>query len=181
MSTAKTWSVRGSNRPLESRWISVRADDCVTPSGAVVSPFYVFESPDFVNVVCLDTEDHVILVRQYRHGFGGLCLELPGGLVDPGETDLLGVAARELQEETGYRDGDLSHVTTLSIDPSRYTNRQHLVLARGVTRGQPNPDASEDIEVVRVPREEARQLALSGGITNAAHVGMLMIGLSWAA
>lgn len=178
MSNAKAWSVQGSERPLESRWISVRADDCVTPSGATVSPFYVLESPDFVSVLGLDTEDRVILVRQYRHGFGGLCLELPGGLVDPGETDLIAVAARELQEETGYAGGDLTHVATLSIDPSRYANRQHLVLARHLIGGPPNPDVSEDIEVVRVSREEARDLALSGGIANAAHVGLLLIGLS---
>ncbi|ACL59854.1 NUDIX hydrolase [Methylobacterium nodulans] len=175
---AKAWSVRGSSRPLESRWISIRADDCVTATGAGISPFYVIESPDFVHVLALEQEGRVVLVRQYRHGYGGMSLELPGGLIDPGEKNIVAVAARELLEETGYGGGHLSHLATLSIDPSRYANRQHLVCARGVVLGQANPEPTEDIDVVVVSREEAQDLAVSGAIINAAHIGLLMMGLS---
>ena len=69
-SRLQPWTVRSSRRVLHDRWISVRADDCVTAEGAEVSPFYVLEYPDWVNVVALDDENHVLLVRQYRHGLG---------------------------------------------------------------------------------------------------------------
>jgi 8-oxo-dGTP pyrophosphatase MutT (NUDIX family) len=174
----KAWTVRASTHAVRDRWISVRADDCVTASGAAVAPYYVLEFPDFVHVLALDEAGRVVLVRQYRHGYGGLSLELPGGVVDPGETDVLAVAARELREETGYVGGSLTRLTTLSVDPARYANRLHLVRATGVVAGMASPEPTEDIEVVLVPRDEAIRLALSGGIVNAAHVGLLLIGLT---
>ena len=176
--SGEAWTVRRSRHVLRDRWISVRADDCTTADGVDVSPYYVVEFPDFVHVLALDEADRVVLVRQYRHGLGGSSLELPGGVVDEGETDLVAVAARELREETGYGGGALAHVTTLSVDPARYANRLHLVRARGVVPGTARPEPSERIEVVLVAREEALRLALSGAIVNAQHVGLLVIGLS---
>lgn len=172
------WTVTRSRRRLQDRWISVRADDCVTASGAVVAPYYVLEFPDFVHVLATDARDRVVLVRQYRHAYAGLSLELPGGVVDPGDGDILAVAARELREETGFHGGRLSRTASLSVDPARHANRLHLVCAVDVQPGPPAPEPSEDIEVVCVSREEARDLALSGGIVNAAHVGMLLLGLA---
>ena len=171
------WTVQRSRHLLRDRWLSVRADDCTTAAGTLVAPYYVLEFPDFVHVLAIDAENHVVLVRQYRHAYGGESLELPGGVMDPGEGDVLTVAARELREETGYRGGTLSHAVTLSVDPARHANRLHLVRAVDVEAGPSEPEASEDIAVVRVPREEARRLALSGEIVNAAHVGLLLIGL----
>lgn len=85
---------------LRDRWISVHADDCVTAEGVEISPYYVLEYPDWVNVVALDEYDHVLLIRQYRHGLGRISLELPCGGAEPGESTL-DAARRELLEETG--------------------------------------------------------------------------------
>ncbi|KAB1075778.1 NUDIX hydrolase [Methylobacterium planeticum] len=174
----RSWTVQRSLYALRDRWISVRADDCTTASGATVAPYYVLEFPDFVHVVALDEAGRVVLVRQYRHGHRGHSLELPGGVMDPGETDLLAVAARELREETGYVGTSLTHLATLSVDPARYANRLHLVRATGLAAGSASPEPTEDIDVVLVPRDEAIRMALSGGIVNAAHVGLLLIGLA---
>ena len=78
------WQVRRSRYVLEDRWIRVRADDCVTPRGTEISPFYVLEYRDFAQVVATDEEDRVVLVRLYRHGRGEVSLELPGGIMNPG-------------------------------------------------------------------------------------------------
>ncbi len=173
----EAWTVEASHYPLHDRWIRVRADACRTPSGVPVAPYYVLEFPDFVHVLAFHTADRVVLVRQYRHGAGGPSLELPGGVMDPGERDPCVTAARELREETGYEGGTLTYLTGLSVDPARYANRLHLVQARGVRAGPAEPEPSESITVVHLAREEARHLALSGGIANAAHVGLLLIGL----
>ena len=172
------WSVRGSRYVLHDRWIKVRADDCVTESGVEIAPFYVLEYPDFVHVLAFDGEDRVILVRQYRHGLRGISLELPGGMADPRETDPVETARRELREETGFAGGSFATRATLSVNPATFANRLHLVVARGVEPGEPAPDSSEDITVVRVTRAEARRLALTGGIVNAQHVGLLLMGLA---
>jgi 8-oxo-dGTP pyrophosphatase MutT (NUDIX family) len=58
----------------------------MTPSGVAIAPFYLLEYPDWVHVIAIDTDDHVLLVRQYRHGYGGPNLELPGGVVDAADS-----------------------------------------------------------------------------------------------
>lgn len=172
------WTVHGSTYPLADRWIRVRADDCTTESGVPVTPYYVLEYPDFVHVLAEDEAGRIVLVRQYRHGSASPSLELPGGVMDPEDADILAAASRELREETGYFGGRLEPVVSLSVDPARYTNRTHLVRAVGVKPGPAAPEADEAIEVVRVSRAEATRLALSGAILNAGHAGLLLIGLS---
>ncbi|WP_244479719.1 NUDIX hydrolase [Methylobacterium sp. Leaf111] len=163
---------------LQDRWISVRADDCSTPDGVEVAPYYVLEFPDFVHVFATDEADQVILVRQYRHGLQVLSLELPGGMMDPHDRDAVAVGARELREETGYSGGTLAHLATMSVDPARYANRLHLIRATSVIAGKSNPEPTEDIEVVLVSRQEAKRLALSGEIANAGHVGLMLMALA---
>lgn len=174
----EAWTVIRTRYVLRDRWLTVRADDCITSRGAVLSPYYVVERPDFVAVLAVDRDNHVILVRQYRHGLGAMSLELPGGVLDAGETDPLAVAKRELFEETGYRGGCFSPLVSLGVQPASASNRAHLVLAKDVEPGHAQPEACEDITVVRVTREEARALAISGAIVNAKHVGFLLLGLA---
>ncbi len=150
----------------------------MTPSGVEIAPFYVLEYPDWVHVVAIDAENHVLLVRQYRHGYGGTSLELPGGMVDAEDASPLAAAARELTEETGYASETLRLLASLSPNPATHTNRVHVVLAQPVRcTGPALPEPGEDITLVRLPAAEAAAMALSGDMVPAQHVGMLMIGL----
>jgi 8-oxo-dGTP pyrophosphatase MutT (NUDIX family) len=172
------WSVTNTRQVFRDRWIGVRADDCVTSSGVTIAPYYLVETNDFVHMLAFDMSDRAVLVRQYRHGYAGLTLELPGGIMDERETDIPGAAARELREETGFTGGRLTHLISLSPDPGRYTNRVHLVLAEGVIAGPAAPEPTEDIETVLVPRRELPSLACSGAVTNAGHVGLILLALA---
>lgn len=172
------WTVIASRYVLRDRWLTVRADECVTAQGTSRSPFYVIERPDFVAVLALDGEDRVILVRQYRHGLRALCLELPGGVLDAEDADPVAAARRELAEETGFRGGHFRTLVRLGVQPASASNYAHVVLATGVEPGLASPDDGEDIEIVRVTREEARAMALRGDILNAKHVGFLLLGLA---
>lgn len=171
------WRVLSSRVVHRDRWVHLRADDCVAASGARISPYYVLEYADFVHAVVLDDTDHVVLVRQYRHGLGLDCLELPGGISEAGESPVQ-TAVREVAEETGYEGASVQLVETLSVDPAKLANRLHVVLMTGATLvRKPRADGIEDITVVRVSISEAVSLALSGEISNASHVGILLIGL----
>src|SRR4051794_32365072 len=61
----KPWTVKNSRDVIRDRWVKLRADDCVTAEGVEIAPYYVLEYPDWVHVVALDDEDHIILVEQY--------------------------------------------------------------------------------------------------------------------
>jgi ADP-ribose pyrophosphatase len=75
----------------------------------------------------------VVMVRQYRHGAQRVTLELPGGIVDPGE-DPAEAAARELVEETGYRAARVLSLGSLNPNPALFDNRIHTYLAEEVER-----------------------------------------------
>ena len=116
---------------VDSPWIKLRAERCVTQRGAVLDPFYLLDYPEWVHVAAFDEEDRLLLVRQYRHGAGKMSLELPGGVMDPQESDPLVAGARELLEETGHVAATLTHLARLSPNPSSHTNGVHILLATG--------------------------------------------------
>lgn len=172
------WRVTASRIVHKDRWVHLRADDCVTDEGAVIAPYYVLEYPDWVEVVALDADNNVLLVKQYRHALGGVSTELPAGGMDAHETDPVEAARRELLEETGCT-GTLSLVGETRPNAGTHTNRTHIVLARNVTKvAEPQDEPSERIESVWVSCAEAVRMALAGEITVGMQTGSLLRGLA---
>jgi 8-oxo-dGTP pyrophosphatase MutT (NUDIX family) len=175
--TIKAWRTLNSREVLRDRWISVRADDCVTADGLEISPYYVLDYPDWVHVVALDPLDRVLLIRQYRHGAGIVSVELPAGGVEPSDADILTAGARELAEEAGYG-GRVSLVGVNSPNPANHSNRIHTVLARDIAPvGAPQKSPFEEIEPFFVDVDEAVRLATSGEMASAIQVASLLLGL----
>lgn len=171
------WTVEGSEIVRRDRWISLRADRCVNARGVPVAPYYVLEYPDWVNVLAVTENQQVVLVRQYRHGVGEVCLELPGGAVDPGEHPAAALR-RELLEETGFEAGTLESTVVLTPNPATHTNRVHSFVARACRRvTAPQLDATEDIEVVTMPLAEFVDRLLEGECGQAMHFASAMAGL----
>ena len=110
-----------------------------------------------VAIVALDLDENVMLVRQPRVAAGGPLLELPAGGIEDGESPLAS-AQRELREETGLHGGDWVEVATVFTTPGYSDEKMHLCLATGLERGEPSPEGSEEIELVRVPFEEIGSL-----------------------
>ena len=73
------WKTVSSEYLFDDLWFKVRKDKCITPSGKTVDPYYVYEFPEWVSAVPVTEEGKIILVRQYRHALGEVCLETPGG------------------------------------------------------------------------------------------------------
>jgi 8-oxo-dGTP pyrophosphatase MutT (NUDIX family) len=180
MATDGKWRVTASRYVHKDRWIALRADDCLTSDGVPVAPYYVLEYPDWVEVVALDAEDNVLLVRQYRHAMGGFTIELPAGGMDPVDTDPCVAAARELLEETGCA-GVVSYVGEARPNAGTHTNRVHTILARDVVQvAEPKDDPAERIERFWVSAAEAVRMALAGELVVAMHVASLLRGLTHA-
>lgn len=170
------WRVLSTETVLDSPWLKVRADRCVTAEGHEVSPYYVLEYPDWALVIATDTEGQLILVKQYRHGAGVISTELPCGGIDKSDADPIAAGQRELLEETGYGGGQWTYLGRLAANPATQTNYCHIVLAAGVGKiAEPVEDAAEKLVVIRTPVEAAIHLALSSGMHQAMHVAALMI------
>lgn len=172
------WRVTASRVVHKDRWINLRADDCVTDEGAVVAPYYVLEYRDWIEVVALDADDNVLLVKQYRHALGDISTELPAGGMDPGETDPVETARRELLEEAGCA-GALTLIGETRPNAGTHTNRVHIVLARDVVKvAEPKDDPHERITPFWVPAAEALRMALAGEMTVGMQAASLLRGLA---
>jgi len=156
----------------------MRADVCEKPDGKIVSPYYVYEFTDWVTAVALTKEQQVILVRQYRHALGEICLEIPGGCVDSGDSDYKSACARELLEETGYRFEQMEFLCNTSANPSTNNNLMHIFLATGGEKiAAQQLDHGEDIEVVLYSIQEVKQLLRENRIIQSMHVTALFYAL----
>ena len=93
------------------------------------SPFYSLKLPDYVSVVAETSDDHIVLVKQYRPAVDRITTELPSGRVDPGETPEA-AALRELEEETGYTANRLLLAGVLAPDTGRLCNRMWCYYAK---------------------------------------------------
>jgi 8-oxo-dGTP pyrophosphatase MutT (NUDIX family) len=122
--------------------------------------------PDWVNVVPITVDGDIVLVRQRRVGTQTDTLEVPGGVVDPGESPEE-AALRELREETGGVPARLVPLGVVHPNPALQDNRCHQFLAVGVRLGPPDPDDHEKIEVIVVPRARVRGWLDDGTLSHA--------------
>ena len=129
--------------------------------------FVYLDSRDWVNVIALTAERQVVLIEQFRHGTAEVTLEIPGGMVDPGEKPLA-AGVRELREETGYEGSAAEVVGTVTPNPAILNNRCHTLLVRGaVQQGAPTPEVHEEIGVHLVPLHRIGGLIAAGRIHHA--------------
>ncbi|MDA0760303.1 MAG: NUDIX hydrolase [Proteobacteria bacterium] len=167
MSEIKSWSKVGRKTLVDLKILSVAEVSAVSPKTGQTHPFYVFESVDWVNVLPITVDQQVVFVRQYRHGSAAISLEIPGGMVDPGELPAV-AAARECLEESGFEANDLKSLGVLNPNPAIFNNRLHTFVAENLKpiRAIQNT-ATEETEVVLVPVAELSARLLSGEIDHA--------------
>ena len=121
----KPWKILSSRKTFKDPFLSVRTDRCQRHDGHIVPNYHVLEFTDWATIVPVTDEGNIVLIREYRHAGQVVLLGVPGGVLDPGETDPETAARRELREETGCRKTDVQ-----ALDPN------------------------EEIEVVEMPYED---------------------------
>lgn len=179
MAVLQPWQLLSSTLVVDHRWCQVRQDTVQLPNGIVIDDYFVNVRPDVALVLALTLERKIVFVRQYRHGVGKILLELPAGTFDPGQESPEAAAARELEEETGYRAERLAKLATLYDNPVKDTNQIHVFLGTGATAtALPCLDSTEEIEIVLIPLEEVEQCIYRGEIAVAGTLAALFLGLN---
>jgi ADP-ribose pyrophosphatase len=113
----------------------------------------IVEHPGAVAIVSIDTEGCLTLVRQLREATRGMLLEIPAGTRELGEEPLV-TAKRELREECGLTGGTWRRLGGFWTTPGFSREYMHVFLAEGVERGEAEPAADEELEIVRWPADE---------------------------
>lgn len=134
--------------------------------------YQVVRHPGGVGVLPWHDDGTVTLVRQLRPAVGARILEIPAGRLGPGE-DPAACGAREMAEETGLTASRLVSLGVVHTSPGVFDEVIHLFLATGLTQGEAAPEHYEDIEVVRLPAEEARRMVLAGTISDGKTIAAL--------
>lgn len=172
------WKVLSSEYINKVPWLTTRKDVCELPNGKIMQAYYVQEFPTWVTAFALTEEGKVVLVKQYRHGLGEICIETPGGVVDEGENLEIAIA-RELKEETGYAFETTEYLGKVSPNPSTNNNLMHMFLMKGGKKvAEQSLDETEDVEVLFCSIEEVKQLLRENKIMQSLHTSCMFYALN---
>ena len=166
--------IRGSETVGQFGFLKLEDLTVETPTG-IVNRMAV-RHPGAVAVVAVRGAD-VLLIRQYRAPIDGLLLEIPAGKLDIDGEPAVVAAARELEEEIGYRPGVIDHVADFYTAPGFTDEYMSLYFATDLTEVPHAPVGAEEkaAEIVAVPIAKISALLLSGTVRDA----KTFIGLQW--
>jgi ADP-ribose pyrophosphatase len=163
MADLKHWttlhrSVEFSGGPIRE----IAKETVLLPDGRVVPDFYTAKMGDYALVYAVTQQGTVLVLRQYKHGVGRVCLTFPGGYIAPGEDPAL-AAERELLEETGYRGTSVTPLGAYVANANQGCNTAHLFRVDGCRwECEPNAGDLEEMELVEfTPGELLRQPRLT--------------------
>jgi ADP-ribose pyrophosphatase len=161
------WGSEGGETILETPIYTLRSERRSSPRTGETRPYYIIDSPDWVNVIPITPEGEVIMVAQWRHGTSTRTLEIPSGLLEQDERPE-DAGLRELREETGYTAERVTVLGCVRPNHALFSNRCTTVLAEGVTYAGPvELDPGEDIAVLKIPLAEVKALIADGTIDHA--------------
>ena len=137
----------------KGRVVTLNIETVALPNGVTVD-LETIRHPGASAVVPLKDDGTVVLIRQFRHAAGGFIYEIPAGKLNPGE-DPLSCAARELEEEIGYRASSFALLSSILTAPGFADEVIHVYKATGLIPGRQQLDRDEVLEVIEMPLAEA--------------------------
>jgi ADP-ribose pyrophosphatase len=163
-----------SEQVYAGKFLNLNVDTVLLPNGRTTK-LEIFRHPGASAVVPLKEDGRVVLIRQLRHAAGGFIYEIPAGKLDLRE-DPKNCAARELEEEVGYRAGSLELLTSIWMAPAFTDEIIHIFLGTNLEVGKQNLDQDEVLEIVEWPLEEAMARIQDGTIRDAKTIiGLQMV------
>jgi ADP-ribose pyrophosphatase len=151
--------------------VTLNVDTVQLPNGVTID-LETIRHPGAAAVVPIKDDGTVVLIRQFRHAAGGFIYEIPAGKLSPGE-DPLHCAARELEEEVGYRAASFELLSSIFTAPGFADEVIHVYKATGLIKGRQELDQDEVLEIVEMPLTAAMERIVDGTIRD----GKTIVGL----
>ena len=149
----------------QGKVVTLNVDTVRLPNGHTID-LEVIRHPEAAAVVPMKDDGTVVMIRQFRHAANGFIYEIPAGKLHAKE-DPLDCAARELEEEIGYKAGHFELLSSIFTAPGFADEVIHVYVATALTRGTQNLDQDEVLEVVEIPLREAIAKIEDGTIRDA--------------
>jgi len=168
-----SWKKISSRTVYENDWMQVREDDVINPGGGRNLYGNVHFKNVAVAIVALDDANNTWLVGQDRYTLGEYSWELPMGGAPLDERPLV-AAKRELQEETGIRATNWEELIRLHTSNSITDELGIAYVATGLSFGETQFEETEDLEIRKLPLDDAVQMVLDAQITDAISAAALL-------
>jgi ADP-ribose pyrophosphatase len=144
---------------------SLRSEEKVSPRTNVPHEFFIIDCVNWVNVVAVTPDNHLVMVEQFRHGSNTVELEIPGGTMDASDPSPVATGVRELQEETGYAGEEPQVIGQVFSNPAIMSNTTFTVLVQNCrAEHEVQLDSGEDLVTRLVPVAEVMDLVIQGKI-----------------
>jgi 8-oxo-dGTP pyrophosphatase MutT (NUDIX family) len=167
MNEPKPWIEIGREPLQHCKVFDVSRSLTRSPRDGRIHGFYRIDSADWVNVIPMTPAGEIVMVRQFRHGLRRNTLEIPGGIIDPGE-EPADAAVRELREESGYRAGPTRLLGHTNPNPALFGNRVYSYLSEAcVLEGDIQNSPTEETRLELVPQDEIPERMQAGEIDHA--------------
>ncbi len=160
-------------------WHAYRRDRVRRRDGSEGDYFYV-DHPSSVAVIGSFRDETVLVQRTFRYLFGRWLPQVVLGHTRP-EEDQLEEARRELREETGFLAEELVHLGDFTPYSGVSNEVCHVFLARDLVEVGADPEPTEEMEVLRLPREEARSFLFSGPLLDGQSLSAWALYEAWLA
>ncbi len=151
----KPWQVL-SEREVYRRdpYLSIHLQDLRLPDGRVIEDYLRVQVPEFVIVIAVTESGEFVVERNYKHGPRRIILDMPAGMLEPGENAEEG-ARRELLEETGYEASACAFLGAFWLHANYGCARAHFYLATGCRKvAEPDSGDLEEMEILLMAAEE---------------------------
>lgn len=162
-----------SERIYEGAILNVRRDKVTAVKGEAYRE--IIEHNGAVAMVPITDEGNIVMVEQFRYACGRPVLEVPAGKIDPGETDTVAAAARELREETGYTAENCIFLGKINTSVAYSEEMISIYAMTGLTAGEQQLDEDEALNVIEMPFREAYDMAAAGKLVDVKTIAALLM------
>ena len=168
------WNVLEDRVILETPIVTIKAGPVQCKRSGKQKDFYLFDFPDWVNVVALTPDRDIVMIKQFRYGSNRMEIEIPGGMINDKEPPV-DAGCRELLEETGYAGSSARIIGRVCPNPAIQNNSCYTILVENSVKiAEPRQDDMEDIECFLQSKEAVQQSITSGLIDHGLVLNALM-------